>query len=301
MKQNTVSARLVAEIRARIRSGALRPGERIPSARQLVQEHGIALATAARVLDRLKRERLVRVVAGVGTVVRGSTEGPELSAARIVEAAIAIADDVGLGELSMRTVATEVGVPTMSLYRHVASRDELVIAMIDAVMGERKPPVKVTVPKGTARWRARLEALARLHWEGYQAHPWLAQALSMTRPQLTPKGMIHTEWLLEVLEELPIAPEARLRTCLALIALVRGMALNIEPELEAQRDTGQNPDEWMASREAEFMKLAPSFPRLLQATSLAADMSLATLFERGLECFLDGLEAQARHSASRSS
>lgn len=294
MKQNTVSDRLVAELRARIKSGTLKPGTKIPSARQLVAEHGIAIATAARVIERLKRERLVRVVPGVGTVVRGDERGPELSVERIVEAAIAIADDVGLDSLSMRTVATEVGVPTMSLYRHVASREELVVAMIDAVMGERRPP---RLDRRTA-WRARLEAVARLHWEGYQAHPWLAQALSMTRPQLTPKGMIHTEWILAVLEELPISPDVRLRTCLALIALVRGMALNIEPELEAQRDTGLNPDEWMASREAEFMKIAPAFPRLLEATSRAADMSLATLFERGLECFLDGLEAQ---SASRSS
>jgi DNA-binding transcriptional regulator YhcF (GntR family) len=160
VKKNTASERIAAEIRAKIRSGALAPGAPIPSARALMRSHGVALATAAKVIERLRRERLVRIVPGVGTVVRESSDGPELSLARVVEAAIAIADDEGLAGLSMRAVATEVGVPTMSIYRHVPSKDDLVVAMVDAAMAELQPPV---LPRAT--WREKLEAIARVHWE----------------------------------------------------------------------------------------------------------------------------------------
>src|SRR5262249_29206339 len=113
MAQNT-SQRITAELRARIRSGELRTGDRIPSARALVREYGVALATASKVLVALRREGLVRVQRGVGTVVKA--RGPaELSLDGVVGVAVAIADDEGLAGITMRAVARELGVPTMSL------------------------------------------------------------------------------------------------------------------------------------------------------------------------------------------
>src|SRR5262245_51012513 len=79
VNQNTASHRVAAELRARIRSGALAPGERIPSARGITAEFGVALATAQKVLATLRREGLVRAIPGVGTVVRARGSGPELS------------------------------------------------------------------------------------------------------------------------------------------------------------------------------------------------------------------------------
>lgn len=124
MKTNTASQRIVSDIRARIRSGALRPGDRVPSAREMVRDYEVALATATKVLAMLRREGLVRSRPGVGTVVRAITEqrsGPDLSRERIVEAASAIADDEGLPALSMRLLARELGVATMSLYRIIST------------------------------------------------------------------------------------------------------------------------------------------------------------------------------------
>src|SRR5258706_8508085 len=60
---------IVDEIRARIAAGRLRPGDRVPSARQITQEWGVAIATATKALATLQAEGLVRAVVGVGTVV----------------------------------------------------------------------------------------------------------------------------------------------------------------------------------------------------------------------------------------
>src|SRR4051794_11154921 len=61
--------RIVAEIGARIASGALRGGDRVPSVRQISQEWGVAIATATKVLTTLRQEGLVRTVPGIGTIV----------------------------------------------------------------------------------------------------------------------------------------------------------------------------------------------------------------------------------------
>jgi AcrR family transcriptional regulator len=288
MEQNTAAQRVAALLRARIRSGELAPGAPVPSARQIVREHGVALATAAKVLGILRRERLVRVARGVGTLVRGPEGGPDLSREAIVQAAIAIADDEGLEGLSMRGVAAEMGVATMSLYRHVPSKDDLVLAMIDTVMGA---PLPAREGRG---WRARLEAIARLHWEHYGLHPWLAPALSLTRPQASPNGMRHTEWVLDALTELRLPAAETLRTGVAFIGHVRGLAMSVEAERRAEQDTGMSNDEWMETQEATFLPMLARFPTLARLSREAdVSMSLDAIFEQGLRCFLDGLAAQA--------
>src|SRR5437763_16528864 len=115
-------ARIVAELERRIAAGELRPGDRVPSTRQLTQEWGGARATATRALSALRQQGLVHAVQGVGTVVADpkrparAEPGHELTRERIVRAAIAIADDEGLAAVSMRRIATELHAATMSLY-----------------------------------------------------------------------------------------------------------------------------------------------------------------------------------------
>src|SRR4051812_45530187 len=133
--------RIVAELRDRITAGELRAGERVPSTRQITQDWGVAMATATKVLAALQQDGLVRAVPGVGTVVSGAQNAPRprrlrepsdgLTQDRIVRTAIQIADAEGSAALSMRRVAAELGVATMSIYRHVRGKDELLIAMID--------------------------------------------------------------------------------------------------------------------------------------------------------------------------
>lgn len=78
----------------------------------------------------------------------------ELTRERIVRAAIGIADTEGLAALSMRGVAAKLGVATMSPYRHVNSKDDLVLLMTDAVAGEVTYPEEPP-PAGGRAWRWR--------------------------------------------------------------------------------------------------------------------------------------------------
>src|SRR5215831_17941989 len=101
---------IVAELRRRIEAGALAPGARVPSTRAIVDEWGVAMATATKVLTELRHLGLVRAVPGVGTVVEGGRRPPRpapprrrqpapergLTSDRIVAAAIAIADAEGI-------------------------------------------------------------------------------------------------------------------------------------------------------------------------------------------------------------
>ncbi|HEX5748208.1 MAG TPA: TetR/AcrR family transcriptional regulator [Archangium sp.] len=218
----------------------------------------------------------------------------ELSRERIVRAALGIADAEGLSELSMRSVAAALGVPTMSLYRHVPGKEELVLLMADAAFAEGELPR--SPPPG---WRAQLERVMRLHWSLYHRHPWLARVLSLTRPQLLPSGMAHTEWVLRALDGLGLGLDTMLQVHLTLVGFVRGIALELEEEAEAEAETGLTSDEWIQTQEAEMARVIASghFPMLSRVGELAGgsfELSLDTLFETGLLRLLDGLAEQLR-------
>src|SRR5215218_9994538 len=63
-----------------------------------------------------------------------------LSRERVLRAAVALADEAGVEALSMRRLAKELGVEAMSLYNHVAKKDDLLNAMVDLVFAEIEPP-----------------------------------------------------------------------------------------------------------------------------------------------------------------
>ena len=76
-----------------------------------------------------------------------------LTKERILQAAVALADQGGVDSLSMRKVAQELGVVPMALYKHVANKDEMLDGMVDAVVGEIDPPhaVRSCVTPGPRR------------------------------------------------------------------------------------------------------------------------------------------------------
>ncbi|SFB49996.1 transcriptional regulator, TetR family [Amycolatopsis marina] len=294
--------RIAGEIGDRIARGELRPGDRVPSARLIMREWGVAMATASKVLTTLRHDGLVEVRPGVGTVVltagratpavRVPTEGT-LTTARVVEAGIAVADADGLDALSMRQVAADLGAGVMSLYRHVANKDELIRHMIRAVFAERELPAPA--PEG---WRAKLELVSRVQWELYRRHPWLAAQVSMTRPMLLPEMMAHTEWVLAALEGLGLTRLEMTREAVALPAFVRGVALSVADEIEAERNTGLTSQQWWLSLRHEVEALYGRFPRLvLMEDDVAKDLD--AVFAHGLARHLDGLGVAIRHRRNR--
>jgi AcrR family transcriptional regulator len=306
--------RIVAEIRRRIGVGELAPGDKIPSTRQIVRDWGVAMATASKAIGALRDEGLVRAMPGVGTVVVGhewddsrkALDGapsagvvrrpiPELTRLRILRAAIRIADGEGLAAVSMRRVAAELGASAMSLYRHVRSKEELVHLMADAVYGEEPLPAKP--PPG---WRAQLEVSLRLQWLLYRRHPWLAQAIPLTRPEFVRNGMLHTEWLMRAIDGLGLSPNAMLHASVTLASFVRGVATSLEAEIQARTETGFTDDDWMRAREGQLADVLSSgrFPTMAKViVQPELNMDLDTLFEFGLRRQLDGLAVLVTRAA----
>jgi AcrR family transcriptional regulator len=216
-----------------------------------------------------------------------------LTRERIVAAAIRVADAEGLAQLSMRRIATELGTAPMSLYRHVNGKDELLVSMMDSVLAE--DPLPDRPPKG---WRAQLELSSRMQWQGFSRHPWLAPALSITRPQLIPNGMRHTEWALRALDGLGLTIQEMMHVHTTLFSHVRGLALNLEAEAQAEQDSGLTSEEWMQTQEHDFRVIADTgdFPLLDRLVDSDMELDLDQLFEFGMRLLLDGLE---RHLSER--
>jgi AcrR family transcriptional regulator len=264
----------------------------VPSARQLTREHGVAIATATKVLALLRDEGLVLTRPGAGTVVapgrasppRPRRGEPELSRERLVRTAIALADAGGLAAVSMRQLAAELGVATMALYRHVRGRDDLVLAMADAALADA--PLPAAPPTG---WRARLELLARAQWAVYRRHRWLPHVISMSRPQPLPNGMAHTEWALRATAGFGLDTQTRWQAAVTLMAYVRGIATNLEAQAQAVQDTGLTDEQWVDNHEAMFQRMMSGGRYPTMATlDEAIDLDLDTVFEFGLHRLLDG-------------
>ena len=100
-----------------------------------------------------------------------------LSRERVLRAAVALADERGIDELSMRKLGQQLGVEAMSLYNHVANKDDVLDGMVDLVVGEIDPPSTGTDWKTAVRERALSARRALLR------HPWTSRVLeSRTNP-----------------------------------------------------------------------------------------------------------------------
>ena len=296
------SHHIAAEIRDKIKSGELAAGDRVPSTREIMRRWGVAMATASKVLFLLKEEGLVRTRQGAGTVVaRAGSSRPRVTARsqnseatltreRIVAAATAVADKEGLDALSMRRIAAELGVATMSLYRHVRDKDDLLVLMIDTIFGEWR------TPESGNDWHESLAAAAREMWRIFRRHVWLAPAYSLTRPLIVPSGLAYTEYVLATLLDRGLKPATSFSMNLILFSFVRGFATSLEMEATAEADTGVTADEWMEVQKPDLMGLLagrdlPAFRYVLDSFEPEGfDLDLDQLFESGLSYLLDGFQ-----------
>jgi hypothetical protein len=111
--------------------------------------------------------------------------------------------------------------------------------------------------------------------------------------------MAHTEWTLQALAGLPLPQAERLREALTLPALVRGLAASFAAETRAERETGQDNDEWWATLDGEVRALLGSgrFPHLAALQDRTPD-DMDALLEHALTRHLDGLEIRLRSAIS---
>jgi AcrR family transcriptional regulator len=130
---------------------------------------------------------------------------PGLSADAIVEAAIRVADAEGLEAVSMARIAHELGFTTMSLYRHVANKDELLQLMWNAsAVGAES-----LVLEGED-WRAKLRMWSVIQWGLLERHPWITQ-MPMAAPPMAPNSLHFVERGLAAFDGTSLSDAERIR------------------------------------------------------------------------------------------
>ncbi|HZE37418.1 MAG TPA: TetR/AcrR family transcriptional regulator C-terminal domain-containing protein [Stackebrandtia sp.] len=237
-----------------------------------------------------------RVAAGADDRRHGDVREVPLSTKGVVDAAIALADQDGVGGLSMRRVAAELGVGVMSLYGQVRGRDELLELMMDKVFGENRPPEG---PPGD--WRSALELSARQEWEVYLRHDWAAPLAAFTRPPIAPNLMAHGEWRMRALDGhgLPFDTLPQVSAMLSNMTLSAAFARS--REREAERRSGITRLEWFASRAKDIAAAfashdLPLTSRFDERTFEASQPE--AMFEFGLKTLLDGVAALIEDNGS---
>ena len=99
-----------------------------------------------------------------------------LSSARVLQAAVALADEAGLEAFSMRGLAQELGVVPMALYKHVANKEELLDGMVDIVFSE------IELPSGDLDWRSAMRRRAISTREALKRHSWAIGMMESRHP-----------------------------------------------------------------------------------------------------------------------
>ena len=115
---------------------------------------------------------------------RGASARTPLSRERVIRTAMAVADDKGAAALTMRAIAEPLGVEAMSLYHHVAGREDILDGMVDAVFGE------IDLPPHDTDWKSALRHRADSARAVLLRHPW-AVGLMDSRSQPGPATLRH--------------------------------------------------------------------------------------------------------------
>lgn len=202
-----------------------------------------------------------------------------LTRERILRTAIRVADEEGLEALSMRRLAQEVGVEAMSLYHHVASKDDVLDGIADLVVGE------IVVPEIGADWKAAMRKRATSAHEVFLRHPWAALLIG-SRINVGPAMLRYVNATLGCLREAGFSWELADRAWNAIDSHVYGFTLQ---ELNFPLE----PSEYATAAKMGLPRLpAEQYPYMRALTELVIEGKHRGVqdFQLGLDLLLDGLE-----------
>lgn len=220
----------------------------------------------------------------------------------VVDTAIRLADEEGLDSATLPKVAKKLGVTPMSLYRHVGSKQELLLLMLDAASSPRE------AHEAASGWRDGLRLWAVDLWELYLERPWLPR-VPVHRPPAGPHQMAWMERGLAQLSTTPLAWDLRLSVVTLLSGYVRHSALlaqELEEGLPAEHSHADSGDLYAQTlgsliTPGEF----PHLSEMLASEALASTENTSageaySDFGAGLDLILDGLAVRVDGRAPRS-
>jgi AcrR family transcriptional regulator len=207
-----------------------------------------------------------------------------LSRERVVRAAFELADDDGLGALTIRAVAARLGVKPMSLYRHVANKDELLDAIVEQLYGEFDAP-----DPARPDWRAELRRRAGSVREALVRHRWAIGLIETRSSPDRPDTFAHTEAVLATLVAAGCSPRLAARAFVVLDSYVYGFAI--------QQLTMPTTDPHDSTADETATRLLFAYPTVAAtAQAVAADprYDFTAEFDAGLDLVLDGIDQWRR-------
>ena len=206
-----------------------------------------------------------------------------LTRERVLEAAIRLADEGGIESITMRRLGKTLGVEAMSLYNHVANKDDLLDGMIDVVLNE------IDLVPAAGDWEAAMRKSAISAHDAFLRHPWVCGLiLEPTTPRIIPARVRYMESILGRLRDAGFSPELTYHGYHALDSHILGFTLW---EIGHAMPAGEDPAQLVAAFQDQFP--ASEFPHLAehigQHMTEGSHRELGE-FEFGLGLILDGLK-----------
>ena len=208
-----------------------------------------------------------------------------LSRERVLHTALRIADEEGIESLSMRRLASELGVNPMSLYNHVADKDDLLDGLADLAVGE------VAVPSSGEEWKSALRRRAVSVREMLERHPW-ASGVIESRINPSPARLRYPESVIGCLRQAGFSVELAIHAFFTLDSYIYGFA-------QQQHNLPESPPEGLG-RVAEMTLAAlppdeyPYLREVIVEHVAKAGFRYEDAFAFGLDLILDGLEPAGR-------
>jgi AcrR family transcriptional regulator len=232
---------------------------------------------------------------------RSRTRKP-LTKERVIEKAIALADKDGVEALSMRKLGQALGVEAMSLYNHVASKSELITAMVDSVVE------RFELPEDEPRWDLAIRRCAISAHDLLIEHEWACTLALLPSDVRTISGprVRYMEWLLRRLREAGFPPEVVYSGYHTLDSHIFGFTLwqlgHAKAARAMVRPEGETMEEWATRILSELRPVYPYLAEHAEQHLAAGARDGRQEFEFGLDLILDGLtKLRRRKTASRSS
>jgi AcrR family transcriptional regulator len=251
-------------------------------------------------MDQSDSVELPASLAAAWGVYERPTKGPRpgLSIERIVEAAIKVALMDGLPAVSMNRIAADLGTAPMSLYRYVASKDELLALAVDTALGAPPP-----LSNSGAGWREALSAFAWAILAAYRRQPWVL-GIPVSGAPITPNQIAWLERGLSALRETDLTEAEKMSVIILLSGFVRNEATLAASINAAILVSGLTAQEAMAGYGRLLRRLidAERFPALhavIASGALDTPDSPDVQFAFGLERILDGVSALMRDRAAQ--
>jgi AcrR family transcriptional regulator len=216
---------------------------------------------------------------------REARDRAPLSRERVLDAAVGFADANGIGSLSMRKLGDSLGVEAMSLYNHVANKDEVLDGMVDVVFGE------IELPPAEVGWKTAMRDRAISARAALTRHRW-AIGLMESRTSPGPATLRHHDAVIGRLRDGGFSIAMAAHAMSAIDSYIYGFALQ---EATLPFETGEETAEL-----AQMLlgKMQPDeYPHLTALTLehvLQPGYDYGDEFEFGLDLILEGLEARAR-------